>query len=864
MRLETFNQGAQQAIHAAHQHALTLNHKHIGPEHLLHVLIKDEALGAKRFFKLGNDGETRVLSQVKVLLEQIPQASAQQEDTPISRSLESILLRAQSIAKEESKSQVSLPVMVRAAQQDTTIKECLGDAGGDTLAPPGEIEPFDEEAGLENLEAYTTDITEKARAGAIDPILGRDSEIRQVIQILSRRLKNNPVVVGEPGVGKTAIIEGLAQRIADGAVPDTLKDHRVLALDLGQLIAGARFRGEFEQRLKSVLGEIASAGNILLFIDEIHMIVGAGAAEGAADASNLLKPALSRGEFRCIGASTTTEYRKSIENDMALSRRFQVVQVDEPTREQATTILRGLRETYEVHHGVRILDAAIHAAVNLSSRYITEKYLPDKAIDLIDQAAANVRMELASKPAELETMNETIVHKEIAIRALEQDNENQPTKESTAIREEVDTLRSRYNALLERWESEKASILESQTVKQELEEARREMEQKIRGEDYSRVAQLQYKVIPDLEAKLESLDGISPDEAQFLRQEITPEDVAETVAQITGIPVKKLVSEESARLLHLEDVLQERVVGQPEAVEAVAKAIRRSRAGVQDPNRPLASFLMLGPTGVGKTEIAKAIAQFMFNDEQSMIRIDMSEFMEKHSVARLVGAPPGYVGFEEGGLLTNKVKRKPYSVVLLDEVEKAHGDVFNLLLQVFDEGHLTDSQGQRVNFKNTILLLTSNLGCSFDSLNVDPEDDEAVFEAMKTSSNDAVRKHFRPEFLNRLDDLLVFRPLNRAAMKPIVEIHARKLVKLLTEQGITLELSDEALNFLAEKGYNPVFGARPLKRAIQKELQDPIAEEVVRGAIGEGSEVHVTVQDGALSFVITSLPAESETSPDED
>ncbi len=851
MRLETFNQGAQRAIHAAHQHALTLNHKHIAPEHLLHVFIKDEDLGAKKYLKLNRGNEARVLLQLDALLKNVPAASQHQEDTPISRSLESILLKAQSIAKEESKSQVSVPVIVRAAQENATIQECLGDAGGDTLAPSDNDDAPEFDDGQENLEAYTTDITAKARAGDIDPILGRDSEVRQVIQILSRRLKNNPVVVGEPGVGKTAIIEGLAQRIADGAVPDTLKDHRVLALDLGQLIAGARFRGEFEQRLKSVLSEIAAAGTILLFIDEIHMIVGAGAAEGAADASNLLKPALSRGEFRCIGASTTTEYRKSIEHDMALSRRFQVVQVDEPSREQATTILRGLRETYELHHGVRILDAAIHSAVNLSSRYITEKYLPDKAIDLIDQAAANVRMELASKPAELETMNETIVHKEIAIRAIEQDNEGQPTKESSTLREEVTELRTRYNAMLDRWEREKASILESQTVKQDLEDARREMEQKIRSEDYSRVAQLQYKIIPELELQLDALEELSPGETQFLRQEITPEDVAETVAQITGIPVQKLVSEESTRLLHLEDVLRERVVGQPEAVVAVAKAIRRSRAGVQDPNRPLASFLMLGPTGVGKTELAKAIAQFMFNDEQSMIRIDMSEFMEKHSVARLVGAPPGYVGFEEGGLLTNKVKRKPYSVVLLDEVEKAHGDVFNLLLQVFDEGHLTDSQGQRVNFKNTILLLTSNLGCSFDGLNVDPEDDEAVFEAMSASSNEAVRKHFRPEFLNRLDDLLVFRSLNRAAMKPIVEIHARKLVALLKDQGITLNLSDAALTFLSEKGYNPVFGARPLKRAIQKELQDPIAEEVVRGQIGEGAVVDVAVEDGALTFAIT-------------
>ena len=863
MRLETFNQGAQRAIHAAHQHALTLNHKHIAPEHLLHVFIKDEALGAKKYLKLSQGDEQRVLSQLGVLLQQVPEAPSAQEDTPISRSLESILLKAQSIAKEESKSQVSVPVMIRAAQENSTIQECLGDAGGDTLAPSSD-EGFEGDTPQENLEAYTTDITEKARSGSIDPILGRDSEIRQVVQILSRRLKNNPVVVGEPGVGKTAIIEGLAQRIADGTVPDTLKDHRVLALDLGQLIAGARFRGEFEQRLKSVLGEIAAAGNILLFIDEIHMIVGAGAAEGAADASNLLKPALSRGEFRCIGASTTTEYRKSIENDMALSRRFQVVQVDEPTREQATTILRGLRETYELHHGVRILDAAMHAAVNLSARYITEKFLPDKAIDLIDQAAANVRMELSSKPVELENLNETIVHKEIAVRALEQDNENKPTKESTVIREEVQSLRERYAEMLGRWEREKASILESQTLKQELEEARREMEQKIRDEDYSRVAQLQYKTIPELENKLGELEEISPDEAQFLRQEITPEDIAETVAQITGIPVQKLVDEESTRLLHLEDVLKERVVGQPEAVEAVAKAIRRSRAGVQDPNRPLASFLMLGPTGVGKTEIAKAIAQFMFNDEQSMIRIDMSEFMEKHSVARLVGAPPGYVGFEEGGLLTNKVKRKPYSVVLLDEVEKAHGDVFNLLLQVFDEGHLTDSQGQRVNFKNTILLLTSNLGCSFDTLNVDPEDDEAVFKAMSASSNEAVRKHFRPEFLNRLDDLLVFRPLNRAAMKPIVEIHVRKLIKLLQEQGIELILGDDALSFLAQKGYNPVFGARPLKRAIQKELQDPIAEEVVKGAIGDGSAVEVIVVDGALTFEVGQINDDDDTSLDSD
>ena len=854
MRIENFNLSAQKAIETACRYALSLEHQYVSPHHLLHAYLENSDLGAQKYFDITSVDRERLRTNLKDNFQAVPKATTEQTQTPVNRSLEAILIRAHEYAQQKKLKKISNQQVLHALIQEESIQNSLVEAGTDSLELERALETVGDtsDAGaFETLSKYTSDLTKRAQEGKIDPILGRDSEIRAVIQILSRRLKNNPAIVGEPGVGKTSLVEGLAQKISDGDVPDTLLGHRVLALDLGQLIAGAKFRGEFEERLKTVLAEASHAGNILLFIDELHMLVGAGAAEGAADASNLLKPALSRGEFRCLGATTTTEYRKKIETDAALNRRFQMVLVEEPTLEQATTILRGLREIYELHHGVRILDSAIHAAVSLSDRYLTEKYLPDKAIDLIDQAAANVRMELASKPIEIENLNEKIVHQEIGIRALEQDNDNRPTPESEKLRESLDELHREYATMLQRWEKEKASILNSQNLKQELEDARREMEQKIRDEDFARVAQLQYKIIPDLETRVGDCEEISPDETHFLRQEITPEDIAETIAHMTGIPVKKLMDEESQRLMNLESELTERVVGQQEGV-----------AAVQDPNRPLASFLMLGPTGVGKTELAKTLAAFMFSDERSLIRIDMSEYMEKHSVARLIGSPPGYVGYEEGGVLTNQVKRKPYSVVLLDEVEKAHGDVFNLLLQVLDDGHLTDSQGQTINFKNTILLLTSNLGSAISDLPEDLEDTSAVYKRLKSSINKAVKDHFRPEFINRLDDLLIFRPLTRTAMQPIVKIQVKRVAKLLEERKITLVVSDEAVTHLAQLGYNPAYGARPLKRCIQRELQDPIAELIVQGDVEELDVVHVQKLEGQLKLDIQKPPTSDAISQD--
>jgi ATP-dependent Clp protease ATP-binding subunit ClpB len=684
----------------------------------------------------------------------------------------------------------------------------------------------------------------------LDPIIGRDEEIRQAIQILSRRLKNNPIIIGEPGVGKTAIVEGLAQRIVEGDVPDNLKDTAVLALDMGQLIAGAKYRGEFEERFKRVLDEIAAAGNVITFIDEIHIIVGAGASEGAMDASNLIKPALSRGEIHCVGATTLEEYRKHIEKDAALMRRFQIVMVEEPSLDDTISILRGVKEKYEVHHGVRIQDVAVNAAAKLSQRYITDRFLPDKAIDLIDQTAATIRITLASKPEEIDKIDRQIVQLEIEARALADETDAQFKERLKVLEEELSELKAKSNDLTEKWQKEKKAISEVQEANKALEEAKREMEQKVREEDFSRVAELQYKVIPECEKVLEEYGDIDISGSGFLREAIDDQDIAATVSRWTGIPVSKMLGEERDRLLHLEDHLRKRVVGQDEALSAISKAVRRSRSGLQDPNRPLGSFLMLGPSGVGKTELAKALAEFMFDDERALIRIDMSEFMEKHSVARLVGAPPGYVGYDEGGVLTNSVRRKPYSVVLFDEVEKGHPDVFNLFLQLLDDGRLTDSQGQVVNYTNTIILMTSNLGAE----HIEPAETEEDAQRMIQGIMQAVRGHFRPEFLNRLDDILVFSQLSPEVMPIIVDIQLKKLRKLLQERQIELEVKEEAKLLLAEEGFNPLYGARPLKRVIQSRLQDHLAEEIISGAIQEEQKVVVTAVDGEFVFHTDGAP----------
>ena len=848
MLIEKFSVHAQGAMELSGRIAVKGQHRHLTPAHMLFALLDAKDAAVERQVKLAGGDLARLRTATEARLRLAPKAAPGAEDTPINRALEAVFIRADEAAGRLGNKYIGPSHILFGLLDDEEARDDLATAGVDAAALRGLLEMArgGDHRGLkqlsdyESLSKYGVDLTARARDGKLDPVIGRDQEIRQIIQVLSRRLKNNPVIVGEPGVGKTAIVEGLAQRIVEGRVPDNLTDHVVVALDIGSLLAGTKFRGEFEERLKRVLAEIEEAGNVVLFIDELHMMMGAGSAEGGTDASNLLKPALSRGELRCVGSTTITEYRKRIEKDAAFSRRFQLVMVEEPTVAQATTILRGLKSTYEAHHGVRITDAAIHAAVKLSHRYITDRFLPDKAIDVMDQAAAALRMEAASRPEEIEQLDDKITSLEIAVQALEQDNEGKATEDSTRIRADVEALKIPRDALLARWEEEKRAIFGVQEAKRELEAARREMETKIREQDFARVAELQYKIIPEREQRLAELGDVTLTEIRYVRQEVTDREIAEAVARLTRIPVAKLVGSEVDRLLHMEALLGARVMGQPEAIEVISRAVRRARAAMQDPNRPLGSFLMLGPTGVGKTELAKALAEFMFDDERAMVRIDMSEFMEKHAAARLIGAPPGYVGYEEGGVLTNLVKRRPYSVILLDEVEKAHSDVFNILLQVLDDGRLTDSQGTTVDFKNTIVLMTSNLGGS--------EAAQSGYEQIRARMLDAAKHFFRPEFINRLDDLLVFRPLDREIMLPIAELGVRRVARLLTERGVELEVSPEALLHLAEEGFDPAYGARPLRRTIQRLLQDPVADLVLAGKLEPGSRLLVGAGDGGLTL----------------
>ena len=853
MLINKLSASAQGATEFASRLAVKQAHAFITPNHLLIGLLEGDNDESRRHLELAETNLPILTKHLQKTLSDLPKASADAQQTSINRQLESVFISAEEHMHSHSKKSIGVRQLLLGLCGDSDVKNALVTASTDIEKLQTNLQTIrqgqfsadgDELSEYEFLTKYTVNLNARALEGKIDRVIGRDSEIRQVIQILSRRLKNNPVIVGEPGVGKTAVVEGLAVKIVNDEVPENLKGHFVLSLDMGQLIAGAKYRGEFEERLKKVLEECSDAGNVLLFIDELHMMVGAGGKEGGSDASNLIKPALSRGDFRCVGATTLTEYRKYIQKDSALTRRFQMVDVAEPTPEQCITILRGLKETYEIHHGVKITDAAINASVRLSHRYISDRFLPDKAIDLIDQAGANIRLEISSRPEEIDDLHEQISHREIAIRAIEQDFEGQTTDQSREIRAELEELKTEYNRLNSVWESEKKAVLEIQDAKRALEEAKREMEARIREEDYEQVAKLQYKVIPDCEKRLSELGEHDVEEIRFLRQEVTERDVAETMEKITGIPVNKLLNEEQEKLTRMEDLLAERVIGQPQPVAAISKAVRRSRAGLQDPNRPLASFLMLGPTGVGKTELTKALAEFMFDDEKSMIRIDMSEYMEKHSVARLVGAPPGYVGFDEGGVLTNQVRRKPYSVVLLDEVEKAHADVFNLLLQVLDDGHLTDSQGNTINFKNTIIILTSNLG-AHSIEEADP------YDVMKQKVMKSVKQHFRPEFVNRLDDTIVFRPLTRETMTPITKIQVRRLAKLLDDRSVDLHLTDEAYTLLADEGFDPAYGARPLKRVIQARLQDPLAELVIDGTITENQRVTVSVVEDTLHVEVS-------------
>lgn len=854
MNLEKFTDRAKGFLQSAQTVAIRLNHQRITPEHLLKALLEDsEGMCAGLIKASGADAPT-ALRETDAALAKIPAVSGSGANQPpgADNELVRVLDQAEQIANKAGDSFVTVERMLLALTlaSATEAGKALAKAGLKTenlnaaineLRKGKTADTASAEDRYDALKKFARDLTEAARDGKLDPVIGRDEEIRRTVQILARRTKNNPVLIGDPGVGKTAIAEGLALRIANGDVPDTLKDRTLMALDMGSLIAGAKYRGEFEERLKGVLDEVKAAeGQVVLFIDEMHTLIGAGKSDGAMDASNLLKPALARGELHCIGATTLDEYRKYVEKDAALQRRFQPVFVGEPTVEDTISILRGLKEKYELHHGVRITDGALVAAATLSNRYITDRFLPDKAIDLMDEAASRIRMEVESKPEEIETLDRKIIQLKIEQLALEKEKDDASKDRLATLNGELANLEEQSAALTQRWQAEKEKIHAEARIKEQLEAARSALEQAQRAGDLAKAGELSYGTIPTLEKQLAEAQGEAA--GAMLREEVTQDDIAAIVSRWTGIPVDKMLEGEREKLLQMEDMLGKRVIGQKDAVRAVSTAVRRSRAGLQDPNRPLGSFLFLGPTGVGKTELTKALAGFLFDDDSSMVRIDMSEFMEKHSVARLIGAPPGYVGYEEGGVLTEAVRRRPYQVVLFDEVEKAHNDVFNVLLQVLDDGRLTDGQGRTVDFSNTIIVLTSNLGSQFIAGLGEGESVESV----EPQVMDIVRAHFRPEFLNRLDEIILFHRLGAEHMGPIVDIQVGRVAKLLAERKVTLDLTDAARSWLGRVGYDPVYGARPLKRAVQKYLQDPLAEKILRGEVPDGSTVHVDEGDGQL------------------
>ncbi len=858
MNLEKFTDRAKGFLQSAQTVAIRMSHQRISPEHLLKALLEDQQGMASGLIKAAGGDPAVALRETDAALAKVPVVSGggAQQTPGLDNDAVRVLDSAEQVAAKAGDSFVTVERMLLALTLATTsaagkalnaagvTAEGLNAAinnlrGGRTADTAGAEDRYDA------LKKFARDLTEAAREGKLDPVIGRDEEIRRTIQILARRTKNNPVLIGDPGVGKTAIAEGLALRIANGDVPDTLKDRTLMALDMGSLIAGAKYRGEFEERLKGVLDEVKGAeGQIVLFIDEMHTLVGAGKSEGAMDAGNLLKPALARGELHCIGATTLDEYRKHVEKDPALQRRFQPVFVGEPTVEDTISILRGLKEKYELHHGVRITDGAIVSAATLSNRYITDRFLPDKAIDLMDEAASRLRMEVESKPEEIETLDRRIIQLKIEREALKKESDKASADRLAALEEDLANLEQQSAELTQRWQSEKDKIAGESKLKEQLDAARMELEQAQRAGDLAKAGELAYGRIPDLERKIADAEGAT--EGAMLREEVTSEDIASIVSRWTGIPVDKMLEGEREKLLAMEEELGKRVIGQADAVKAVSTAVRRSRAGLQDPNRPLGSFLFLGPTGVGKTELTKALAGFLFDDDSAMVRIDMSEFMEKHSVARLIGAPPGYVGYEEGGVLTEAVRRRPYQVILFDEVEKAHGDVFNILLQVLDDGRLTDGQGRTVDFTNTIIVLTSNLGSQFIASLADDEPVEKVEDQVM----DIVRAHFRPEFLNRLDEVILFHRLGAAHMAPIVDIQVARIGKLLKDRKVTLDLTDGARAWLGRVGYDPVYGARPLKRAVQRYLQDPLADLILRGEVPDGSTVKVDEGDGALKLSI--------------
>ncbi|MBA4163872.1 MAG: ATP-dependent chaperone ClpB [Erythrobacter sp.] len=858
MNLEKFTDRAKGFIQSAQTVAIRLNHQRITPSHLLKALLEDsEGMAAGLIQRAGGNPQLAV-AEIDRDLGKIPAVSGSgaQQTPGLDNDVVRVLDQAEQIAAKSGDAYVTVErMLVALALAGTTAAgQALKAAGADAktletaiaqLRGGRRADSASAEETYEAMKKFARDLTEAAREGKLDPVIGRDEEIRRTIQILARRTKNNPALIGEPGTGKTAIAEGLALRIANGDVPDSLKGRSLMSLDMGSLIAGAKYRGEFEERLKSVLDEVKNSdGQIILFIDEMHTLIGAGASEGSMDASNLLKPALSRGELHCIGATTLDEYQKYVEKDPALQRRFQPVFIAEPSVEDTISILRGLKEKYELHHGVNITDNALVAAAQLSNRYIQNRFLPDKAIDLMDEAASRIRMEVESKPEEIEGLDRRIIQLKIEESALAKESDNASRDRLVTLREELANLEQQSAELTTRWQNERDRIHAESRIKEELDSARIELEQAQREGNLQRAGELSYGRIPELEKQLEEARGANQN--ALLREEVTEEDIAAVVSRWTGIPVDRMMAGEREKLLQMEALLGRRVIGQKQAIEAVSKAVRRARAGLQDPNRPLGSFLFLGPTGVGKTELTKALAEFLFDDDTAMVRIDMSEFMEKHAVARLIGAPPGYVGYEEGGVLTEAVRRRPYQVVLFDEVEKAHHDVFNVLLQVLDDGRLTDGQGRVVDFSNTLIILTSNLGSQY----LASLDDTQKVEDVEPQVMEVVRAHFRPEFLNRLDEIILFHRLGHEHMAPIVEIQLARVQKLLKDRKITLELSDAALRWLGRVGYDPVYGARPLKRAVQRYLQDPLAEKLLAGEIPDGSAVKVDEGDGALKIVV--------------